>query len=143
MYLSNVRALLDDFGMYKVSEEYGAACAEGTKLQDLTVQPTGFQVSLDYAGEKIGYEGFDWDALGTNLVPDPTVSHFEDGVYGKYATPDENFEPANVNPYYWWDKYIEKEYGFVKVSSDLNCFPLAFKQIKDWFYFFKIINGVL
>ncbi len=120
MYLSNVRALLDDFGMYKVSEEYGKACAEGVKLQSLTAEPYGLQVTLDTSNKKISYTGFNWSSLGANLIPDPTVLNFDNGVYGKYATPDENFEPTNIDTRYWWDKYVDKTEGFTKYYKDMT-----------------------
>ena len=58
------------------------------------------------------YTGFDWSALGTNLIPDPTVSHFDvGGEYGRYAKFDSGHNPVAINSYYWWDKYNDTEYG--------------------------------
>ncbi|MBO7519695.1 MAG: hypothetical protein J6T73_02855, partial [Clostridia bacterium] len=97
----SVYTYLDDFGMYEVPAEYAQAQSAGVKLTDppaQTVEPEVFQVSREGAdsnGVAISYSGFNWDGLGENLVPDPTVSHFENGVYGKYATPDAQWKPEN------------------------------------------------
>ena len=37
----------------------------------------------DANGKKINYSNYNWSSLGSNLIPDPTVSHFDvDGKYG-------------------------------------------------------------
>ena len=74
----------------------------------------GLQVTLDSSNKKISYEGFNWSSLGANLIPDPTVANFDNGVYGKYATPDAEYQPTNIDTRYWWDKYAEKVNGFTK-----------------------------
>ena len=124
----SIYTYLDDFAMYEVSEEYATAQTAGTKLDDppvVTVPSVAYQVSRSggISGSAISYSGFDWSLLGTNLVPDPTVSHFDAGAgnnqYGRYAKFDGSYNPVAVNQYYWWDKYIDREYGFKKYINDL------------------------
>ena len=113
----------DDFGMYKVSEEYAAAQVDGVKLTDYedgteTVSdPSGIQVCVDSEGNLISYSDSFWNSLGENLIPDPTVANFvDDGngnmVYGRYSKITADYKPADVDARYWWDKYIDEEQGF-------------------------------
>ena len=91
-----------------------------------TVSATGESWAIQAArsgsasGSAISYTDFDWDGFGTNLIPDPTVDHFDvGGEYGRYAKFDNGHTPVAVNPYYWWDKYNDTEFGFKRYIDDL------------------------
>ncbi|MBO7519852.1 MAG: hypothetical protein J6T73_03650, partial [Clostridia bacterium] len=64
-------------------------------------------------GEKIDYSGYDWSSLGKNLIPDPTVSHFDvNGEYGRYAKLGVDGNPVDIDTYYWGDKPTNTQDGF-------------------------------
>ena len=125
-FYCRTETFFDDFGMYEVSEEFANAQTAGTKLTAPpveTIDPVVFQTAREGSsgnGAVLSYTGFDWSLLGENLVPDPTVAHFENGVYGKYATPDAQWKPENINPYYWWDKYFDEYLGFTMFYQDME-----------------------
>lgn len=50
------------------------------------------------------YSDYDWQALGSNLIPDPTVACFSNGVYGTYYDPDDRINRTVINPDAWWDR---------------------------------------
>ena len=136
--MAGSEVFFDDFGMYEVSEEYASSCANATKLTAVSekiIEPSAFQVSRvgDASGTAINYSNYDWSYLGENLIPDPEVRHFDsNGEYGKYATPDSNWFPTEINSYYWWDKYIEQYCGFIMYYQDRD----------DNGEIDKVVNGV-
>ena len=121
--MAGTEVFFDDFGMYEVTAEYAAGCSEGQKLSDadpnLDPNPYGIQTSIDSNNKVNDYTGFDWSYLGSNLIPDPTVASFDNGVYGKYAVPDADYNPTDINEHYWWDRYTNKYHGFQMYYQDM------------------------
>ena len=145
MWVSD-EVFFDDFGMYEVSEDFASECAEGRALPGSAGEsapvdnskPYAFQVSRTTGAEAIDYSEYDWDGLGENLIPDPTVDHFDAGAesnqYGRYANFDSNYNPVEKNPYYWWDKYIDPTYAFTNYYRDLVSAGTSFSQNANGYY---------
>lgn len=53
-----------------------------------------------------------FDTLGKNLITDPTVSEFENGVYSEYYNWETRDASVPVNPKAWWDRPAIKYNGF-------------------------------
>ena len=122
---NNVPTMFDDFGMYKVTKETANAFLSGEEIEgpseELSTEAKALNFNKNSIANGVTYDfsSINWGAFGENLIPDPTVSNFIDGVYGKYATPDANWKPTNINPNYWWDKYMDEYNGFTMYYQDM------------------------
>ena len=121
---------LDDFGVYKLRDDYGAAVVNPAAAADRVTALNNFTdyyteyTTAPYGGSSTGidlnsgynrkYENIDWSQYGVNICPDSTVSCFTDGVYDDYY--EGNYTSANIrfnrtdaflNPYAIWDKPVD------------------------------------
>ena len=97
-------AYIDDFAMYELDSAYAASCIEAGKLltdKDLLPDAAATVYLTNDTEDGVYFGGF-----GENLIPDSTVSQFnEDGIYKSYYDLDtDSTGGAVLDSNAWWDK---------------------------------------
>ena len=75
---------MDDFGVYKLDAAYATQCMTAGQL----LAPASFDANASTENKAVKvpkFTEFDETKLGVNLVTDPTVAKFTDGVYNSYS----------------------------------------------------------
>lgn len=75
---------MDDFGVYKLDAAYATQCMTAGQL----LAPASFDANASTENKAVkvpNFTEFDETKLGVNLVTDPTVAKFTDGVYNSYS----------------------------------------------------------
>ena len=119
---SDVSGYIDDIEVYALDADYAALCKEAGKIlskKDLLPDEVNV-IQMTYSDtEYYDYSDIDFAEYGENLVPDSTVSQFdENGTYTSYydlASNDKGEVVLNSNA--WWDKVPNRYQYFYNNSS--------------------------
>ena len=123
---TNTSGYIDDVAVYELDDDYGAECEKAGKLvsedqepePELPEEEQAKQITVDSNGISYDYSEFDWESLGTNLIPDPAVSQFENGVYKSYYDLEaDNKGGVVLDPNAWWDKAPNRYQQFYNNSD--------------------------
>ena len=85
----------------------------------LSDSQSAWQMSYNSSNGYYDYSGIDFGNYGTNLISDPTVSQFENGVYKDYydlSADSRGFSVLNSSA--WWDK-VPNRYQYFDAKSKI------------------------
>lgn len=117
----SINFTLDELAVYKIDATYGQQCVEAKKLvtdddtkDNLPDTPAFVNATYNSSNQLYDYAQMSFENLGTNIVPDSTVTCFEaDGTtYKAYYDPAKN-DKTILDANAWWDKPSDYYHGHV------------------------------